>query len=102
MTKRTEMEISVARIDDLVPYARQARTKFDENRLHDLAESIDEFGILEPLLVRPIECGKFEIIAGERRWRAARLAGLTTVPVIAQAMDDDTADRVHIRIHLHY
>ena len=65
-----------AALDSLVPYARQARTEFNEETLGELADSIKEIGVVEPLLVRPMGNGKFEIIAGERRWRAARIASL--------------------------
>lgn len=95
------MSLREVAIEDLVPYRRQMRKIFDETRLRELAQSIAEIGVIEPLLARPNSVGTLEIIAGERRWRAARLAGLTSVPVLVRSMDDESADRVHIRIHVH-
>ena len=66
----------------------QPRTDFDDEALQELAESIRQHGVLQPLLVRPIPGGRYQIVAGERRWRAARLAGLSEVPVIIRDMDD--------------
>lgn len=90
-----------AALDSLVPYARQARTEFNEESLGELADSIKEIGVVEPLLVRPMGNGKFEIIAGERRWRAARIASLIEVPVLVRPMDDATADKVHLAENIH-
>lgn len=90
-----------AALDSLVPYARQARTEFNEETLGELAASIKEIGVVEPLLVRPMGNGKFEIIAGERRWRAARIASLAEVPVLVRPMDDATADKVHLAENIH-
>jgi ParB family chromosome partitioning protein len=90
-----------AALDSLVPYARQARTEFNEESLRELADSIKEIGVVEPLLVRPMGNGKFEIVAGERRWRAARIAGLVEVPVLVRPMDDATADKVHLAENIH-
>lgn len=90
-----------AALDSLVPYARQARTEFNEESLGELADSIKDIGVVEPLLVRPMGNGKFEIIAGERRWRAARIAGLADVPVLVRPMDDATADKVHLAENIH-
>lgn len=90
-----------AALDSLVPYARQARTEFNEETLGELADSIKEIGVVEPLLVRPMGNGKFEIIAGERRWRAARIASLVEVPVLVRPMDDATADKVHLAENIH-
>lgn len=74
---KKDAQLLVVATGNLVPYAKQARTKFDEEALRELAESFKEVGILEPLLVRPIANNKFEIIAGERRLRAAIIAGLS-------------------------
>ena len=90
-----------AALDDLVPYAQQARTEFGEESLQELAASVKQIGVIEPLLVRPRGNGQFEIIAGERRWRAARIAALATVPVLVRVMDDDTADKVHLAENIH-
>jgi ParB family transcriptional regulator, chromosome partitioning protein len=65
--------------------AEQPRTHFDETALQELAASIKQYGILQPLVVTPLAGGKYEIIAGERRWRASKLAGLDKVPVIVRS-----------------
>ncbi len=69
-------------ITQIVPNPRQPRNWFDDSKLEDLAHSIRDKGVLEPLLVRPTQGGRYELIAGERRLRAARLAGLDEVPVL--------------------
>lgn len=76
------------RIDEIEPNRNQPRKDFDEAALNDLADSIAQHGIIQPLLVRPIFSGGYQIVAGERRWRAARMAGLKEVPVIIREMDD--------------
>jgi ParB family chromosome partitioning protein len=73
-------------IDDIIANKRQPRRYFEEDALDELAESIKVHGILSPILVRPLSAGKFEIIAGERRWRAAKLSGLKTVPVSVKSV----------------
>ncbi|QRN02475.1 ParB/RepB/Spo0J family partition protein [Legionella sp. MW5194] len=75
----------------LKPGKYQPRTDFSEDTLAELAESIRQQGLLQPLIVRPLNNQCYEIIAGERRWRAAQLAGLTEVPVIVRTVDDETA-----------
>lgn len=90
-----------AALDSLVPYARQTRTEFNDESLQELATSITEIGVIEPLLVRPMGNGKFEIIAGERRWRAARIASLADVPVLVRPLDDAMADKVHLAENIH-
>lgn len=70
---------------------RNPRRHFDENELQDLASSIRQHGIVQPVVVRTIGVNRYEIIAGERRWRAAQLAGFTDVPVIVRDVDDRTA-----------
>ena len=72
-------------------YRKQPRKQFDEAALEDLAESIRTHGIIQPLTVRRLSSGYYQIIAGERRWRAARLAGLAEVPVIVIEADDRKA-----------
>ena len=69
----------------------QPRTRMDEGSLYELAESIKSQGVMQPILVRPLDSGRYEIIAGERRFRAARLAGLDTVPVLVKAVTDESA-----------
>jgi ParB family chromosome partitioning protein len=75
---------------DLVePNSLQPRTNFDEARLEELAQSIRSNGIIQPLLVRRVENGKYQLIAGERRWRAAQRAGLLKVPCVVRDIPDD-------------
>ncbi|MDQ3260685.1 MAG: ParB/RepB/Spo0J family partition protein [Pseudomonadota bacterium] len=78
-------------IDSMRPGKFQPRTGMDAQALSELAESIKAQGILQPVLVRPVGAGQYEIIAGERRWRAARIAGLTSVPVAVRDIPDDAA-----------
>ena len=75
-------------IGQIEPDRGQPRTKFDEEALAELENSIREFGVLQPLLVRPMSDGSYRIVAGERRWRAARRAGLTEVPFIIRSLTD--------------
>lgn len=78
-------------IDLVVRNPKNPRKHFAEDDLQDLASSIRQHGIVQPVVVRPIADGKFEIIAGERRWRAAQLAGLNDIPVLIREVDDRTA-----------
>lgn len=78
-------------VADLQPGAFQPRVHFSPEGLEELARSVREQGILQPLLVRPLGNGRYEIVAGERRWRAARLAGLTEVPVLLRDLTDAQA-----------
>ena len=75
-------------IGSIEPNPAQPRTHFDEELLASLAASIRELGVLQPILVRPLDGGRYELIAGERRWRASRRAGLHTIPVLIQTSDD--------------
>jgi len=83
------------RLDVIRPNSAQPRTHLDPAALATLAESIRENGLLQPLVVRPVEDG-YELIAGERRWRAAQEAGLTTVPVVIR--DAEAADRLRLAL----
>ncbi len=78
-------------IGEIEPDRNQPRTNFDEAALSELADSIREYGVLQPLLVRPMSDGSYRIVAGERRWRAAREAGLTELPVVIKALSDGEA-----------
>jgi ParB family transcriptional regulator, chromosome partitioning protein len=69
----------------------QPRTRMDEGSLYELAESIKSQGVMQPILVRPVDGGGYEIIAGERRFRAAKLAGLDEVPVLVKVVSDEAA-----------
>ncbi len=76
------------RLTDIEPNRNQPRRDFDEQSLSELADSIAKHGLIQPIVVRPKTSGAYEIIAGERRWRACRIAGLDTVPVIIREVDD--------------
>lgn len=78
-------------INDIEPNREQPRKTFDEAALKELADSIAMHGVIQPLLVRPISDGGYQLIAGERRWRASRMAGLTEVPVFIKEMTDKQA-----------
>jgi ParB family transcriptional regulator, chromosome partitioning protein len=75
----------------LKPGRFQPRTRMDPDSVAELADSIRAQGVIQPILVRPVEAGKFEIIAGERRWRAAQLAGLSQIPVVIRDVPDRAA-----------
>ncbi len=79
------------RLDQLQRGRYQPRTKMDDASLQELAASIRKQGLMQPILVRPIEGGRHEIIAGERRWRAAKIAGLAEVPVLVRDVPDSAA-----------
>ena len=76
---------------DIEPNKDQARKIFDESALSELADSIAQHGVLQPLLVRPMIGGGYQLVAGERRWRASRIAGLTQVPVVIKELNDTDA-----------
>lgn len=78
-------------LDSISPNPNQPRTLFNDQSLAELAASMRTSGVLQPILVRPKGKDHFELIAGERRWRAARLAGLSTIPAIVRAIDDREA-----------
>lgn len=81
--------VNKLRIMEIEPNHDQPRKDFDEKALSELAESIEQHGILQPLVVRPLASGSYQLVAGERRWRAARIAGLTEVPVIIKELTDE-------------
>jgi ParB family chromosome partitioning protein len=83
--------LATARVDRLQPGKYQPRTKMDETSLEELAASIKAQGLMQPILVRPVAAERYEIIAGERRWRAARLAGLGEVPIVVREVSDQAA-----------
>ena len=76
------------KLTEIEPNKSQPRTDFDEESIVALADSIKQHGVLQPLLVRPLPSGRFQIVAGERRWRASRMAGLSEVPVLIKELDD--------------
>lgn len=75
-------------LSDITPNPHQPRVHFDEESLTELTASVQQIGILQPILVRPLESGGYELIAGERRWRAAGRAGLPTIPAVIRLTDD--------------
>lgn len=79
------------KIMDIEPNRDQPRKIFDEDALAELADSIAKHGVIQPLLVRPMPDGGYQLVAGERRWRASRMAGLTEVPVVIKELSDDEA-----------
>jgi len=82
---------AMLRIDQLQRGRYQPRTRMDETSLQELAASIRKQGLMQPILVRPVEKDRYEIIAGERRWRAAKIAGLAEVPVLVREVPDSAA-----------
>lgn len=76
------------KISEIEPNREQPRKEFDSEALSELADSIAQHGVLQPLLLRPMLSGEYRIVAGERRWRAARMAGLTEVPAVVREMTD--------------
>ena len=76
------------KISEIEPNREQPRKEFDSEALSELADSISQHGVLQPLLLRPLLTGGYRIVAGERRWRAARMAGLTEVPAVVREMTD--------------
>lgn len=89
--------ISTLRITEIEPNSNQPRKNFDKEALEQLASSIRENGVLQPLLVRPLTAGNYQIIAGERRWRASKMAGLKEVPVVIR---DDLSEEQVMQIAL--
>lgn len=88
-----ESELTTLPIAKVEPRKEQPREYFDEAALAELADSIEQFGLIQPIVVRKLDTGYYQIIAGERRWRASRMAGLTEVPVrIIEADDKRTAE----------
>jgi len=84
--------VRIVPLDKIEPNPQNPRMAINQEALEELAASIREHGVLQPVLVRPLEDGRFELIAGERRWRAAREAGLEMVPALIR--DDDAATRM--------
>lgn len=92
-TRKPKGEETLAQlpVGDLGPGKYQPRTRMDEASLAELADSIRARGVIQPIIVRPVGEGRYEILAGERRWRAARLAGLEKVPAVVRQVSDDAA-----------
>lgn len=87
---------STLAINEIVPNKEQPRKTFDEAALQELADSIRQHGVLQPLLVRPLPTGGYQLVAGERRWRASRMAELKEVPVIIKELSDVEAMEIAI------
>src|SRR5688500_15319567 len=79
-------------VDIIRPNPDQPRTRFDAETISELAHSIETAGVVQPLIVRPLASGQYELVAGERRWRAAREAGLTEVPAVVR--DEGESERL--------
>lgn len=79
------------RLSEIEPNRNQPRKQFDDAALSELADSIKTHGVIQPLLVRPLSNGTYQLIAGERRWRASRMVGLSEIPVIIKEMSDKEA-----------
>jgi ParB family chromosome partitioning protein len=88
--------VRIVHIDRIEPNPEQPRMVFEQEALDELAASIREHGVLQPILVRPIGPNTYQLVAGERRWRASRQAGLTTIPAMIEDIDDDTALEIAI------
>lgn len=86
-----EGQVVTLRLSEIEPNREQPRKQFDEESLAELSASISQHGVLQPLLVRPLAIGGYQLVAGERRWRAARMAGLTDVPVVIREMSEQEA-----------
>ena len=90
-TMEEEQGVQMLRLSEIEPNRNQPRKEFDREALQQLADSIREHGVLQPLLVRTIGESSYQLVAGERRWRAARMAGISEVPVIVKELDDTQA-----------
>ncbi|MBQ7989920.1 MAG: ParB/RepB/Spo0J family partition protein [Oscillospiraceae bacterium] len=87
--------ITTLRLTEIEPNKDQPRSEFDQEKLTELADSIRANGVIQPIIVRPLANGlTYQIVAGERRWRAARIAGLTEIPVIIREVDDLQVSRI--------
>jgi ParB/RepB/Spo0J family partition protein len=88
--------VRIVPVDHIEPNPEQPRLAFDQAALDELAASIREHGVLQPILVRPVSPNQYQLIAGERRWRASKLAGLDSIPALIEEIDDDTALEISI------
>ncbi len=86
--------VSTVRVSEIEPNLSQPRKDFDETALAELADSIAAHGVLQPLLIRPLAGGRYQIVAGERRWRAARMAGVEEVPALIRELSDSETDQL--------
>lgn len=88
--EESQKELIQVPITQVEPNKAQPRKTFEKDALNELASSIAQNGMLQPIIARPLQNGQYQIVSGERRWRAARLAGLREVPVIVKELDDKT------------
>src|SRR6476469_1982683 len=88
--------VRIVPVDHIEPNPEQPRMVFEPAALDELAASIREHGVLQPILVRPLGPNTYQIVAGERRWRASRAAGMETIPALVEEIDDDTALEISI------
>ena len=88
--------VRIIPLDKIEPNPQQPRLAFNEETLQELSASIREHGVLQPILVRPLEGHRYQLIAGERRWRASKLAGVDSIPALVEDIDDDTALEIAI------
>jgi ParB/RepB/Spo0J family partition protein len=88
--------VRIVQVDRIEPNPEQPRLAFNQETLDELTASIREHGVLQPILVRPIGPNTYQLIAGERRWRASKQAGLETIPALIEEIDDDTALEISI------
>ena len=88
--------VRIVPLDKIEPNPEQPRLAFNEESLQELSASVKEHGILQPILVRPLDHGHYQLIAGERRWRASKMAGLESIPALIEDIDDDTALEIAI------
>ena len=92
--KTDGLSVTQIALDDLTPGQYQPRTKMHKSTLEELSQSIKEQGVLQPLIVRRLASGRFEIVVGERRWRASQLAGIATVPAIVKDLNNDETAKI--------
>ncbi len=93
-TTETEKDVKKIKITQIEPNKTQPRRDFDEEKIEELAESIKEYGLLQPIVVKLNKNGFYTIIAGERRWRASRLAGLKEIPAVIKDVSEQTEKEI--------
>jgi len=98
--KKDEKSVSELKITNIEPNKGQPRKDFDEEQLKALADSIAEYGVIQPIVVKKVKDNRYSIVAGERRWRAARLAGLKTIPATINDYDEQTVMEVALTENL--
>ncbi|MEL7566027.1 MAG: ParB/RepB/Spo0J family partition protein [Dehalobacterium sp.] len=86
--------IAILSLEDIVPNIHQPRKNFDDDKIRELSQSIAEHGVVQPIVVRKIQDKKYEIVVGERRWRASKLAGLIEIPCIIKEFDEKVSTEV--------